>query len=274
MSILFIDVDGTLVDYEGKAPESATIAISKARENGHLVFLCTGRSKAEGYNQLLETVGFDGYIGANGGYIEFRQQPLSHHSLTESQCQEVVSWLTNRGLEFYLEGNEALYASSGFKTRAPSTMQAYCQKKQIASQELEALFPGMIFDGNLVYQGINKISYILNSYQDFIDTKANFPNLESHTWGGVLEEALFGDLAVLDINKGLAVTEVCDYLQMDITDCYGFGDAKIDIPMLDKCQYKIAMGNGGEEIKAVADYITSSVEEDGLYKAFAHYNLI
>ena len=44
--------------------------------------------------------------------------------------------------------------------------------------------------------------------------------------------------------------------------------------MLDYCQIGVAMGNGGEEIKAMADMITDSVENDGLAKAFEKLGLI
>ena len=45
--ILFIDVDGTLVDYENNLPASAVRALRAARAAGHRVYICTGRSKAE-----------------------------------------------------------------------------------------------------------------------------------------------------------------------------------------------------------------------------------
>lgn len=45
--IIFLDVDGTLVDYHNRIPESAVIAIRQARANGHKVFVCTGRSRAK-----------------------------------------------------------------------------------------------------------------------------------------------------------------------------------------------------------------------------------
>lgn len=50
--IILIDVDGTLLDYENKLPESAALAIQKARANGHKVYICTGRSKAEVYDYI------------------------------------------------------------------------------------------------------------------------------------------------------------------------------------------------------------------------------
>ena len=49
--INFIDIDGTLVDYENNLPDSAVEAIQQARKNGHCVYVCTGRSKAEVYQQ-------------------------------------------------------------------------------------------------------------------------------------------------------------------------------------------------------------------------------
>ena len=60
--ILLIDVDGTLVNYENQLPASAVDAIRKARANGHKVYICTGRSKAEVYPNLWE-IGLDGMIG-------------------------------------------------------------------------------------------------------------------------------------------------------------------------------------------------------------------
>ena len=44
--------------------------------------------------------------------------------------------------------------------------------------------------------------------------------------------------------------------------------------MFECCDYNVAMGNGGEEIKAAADYITTDVNDDGLYNAFRYLKLI
>ena len=60
--LIFLDVDGTLVDYHNRIPESAIKAIRQAREKGHLVYVCTGRSKAEMQPELWE-IGLDGMIG-------------------------------------------------------------------------------------------------------------------------------------------------------------------------------------------------------------------
>lgn len=59
-----------------------------------------------------------------------------------------------------------------------------------------------------------------------------------------------------------------------MTDTIAFGDAKVDIPMLECCAIGVAMGNGGPEIRAMADMVTDSVENDGLAKAFACLGLL
>ena len=51
--IIFLDVDGTLVDYENRLPDTAVTAVRRARENGHRVYICTGRSKAEVYPETV-----------------------------------------------------------------------------------------------------------------------------------------------------------------------------------------------------------------------------
>lgn len=75
--IIFIDIDGTLLMENGMVPESAVQACKQARENGHLLYLCTGRSKAEIYDYIWE-IGFDGLIGAAGGYVESGGEMLYH----------------------------------------------------------------------------------------------------------------------------------------------------------------------------------------------------
>ena len=40
------------------------------------------------------------------------------------------------------------------------------------------------------------------------------------------------------------------------------------------CQTGVAMGNAEDEVKAVADYVTSDVTEDGIFNAFRQFNLI
>lgn len=113
--IIFLDVDGTLVDYKGRIPESAAAAVRLARQQGHKVYICTGRSRAEVYSEIWD-IGLDGMIGGNGNYVEDSGQVLMHRSLSAGECRRIVDWLHERGLEFYLECNAGLFGSENFET--------------------------------------------------------------------------------------------------------------------------------------------------------------
>ncbi|MBM7268142.1 HAD family hydrolase [Streptococcus sp. 2018037] len=276
--IIFLDVDGTLVDYHNRIPESAVRAIRQARENGHLVCVCTGRSRAEMQPELWE-IGLDGMIGGNGSYVEYQGKVVMHQLISKEDAKAVVDWLHERGLEFYLESNNGLFASENFRERARETMKIYAMNKgktaeEVAHQEVEDVMYGMIFDGQLYRDDLNKVSFVLDSYQDHLDSKAAFPQLVANTWGGRGETALFGDLGVKDIDKAHAIDVLLEHLGANKEDTIAFGDAKIDIPMLEYCAVGVAMGNGGAEILAMADMVTDDVEHDGLYNAFEKLGLL
>lgn len=274
--IIFVDVDGTLVDYENHLPESAVKAIRQARKNGHKVYICTGRSKAEVYPPLWE-IGLDGMIGGNGSYVESEGVVVMHQLITLEQCKHIVDWLHERKLEFYLESNNGLFASEHFEEEGEPVIQEYSKRKGKENAEkitVREVFPDMIFGGELYRDDVNKVSFILRSYQDHLDSIQEFPDLQPGTWGGKGEIALFGDLGVKDITKAHAIDQLLNYLGAKREDTIAFGDAKVDIPMLEYCHIGVAMGSGGDEIKAMADYITDDVDKDGLYNAFVHFGLI
>lgn len=271
--IIFLDVDGTIVNYENQLPQSAVTAIKKAQANGHKVYTVTGRSKAEMYQNILD-IGFDGYIGGNGSYIESGDEIIKEQTLTAADTRQIVDWLHEQGLEYYLESNNGLFASQHFAQRGQSTIREYSARKGLGDTSMSQAFPDMIYGADPYRDDINKISFILDSYQDYLEAVKKFPGFKVGTWGGVGEKALFGDIALGAIDKAVAIDELLNHLHVDVVDTFAFGDAKVDIPMLEHCEIGVAMGNGGPEIKAMADHITDDVDADGLYKAFQHFGLI
>ena len=276
--IIFLDVDGTLIDYDNHIPKSAVLAIRRAREKGHLVYVCTGRSKAEMSPEIWD-IGFDGMIGGNGSYVEHEEQVVLHQLIPREVAKRLVDWLQERGLEFYLESNNSLFASRGFREAARPVLRTYVLGKganpeEVVNMEAEEALHGLVYGGELYRDDLNKVSFILKSYQDHLDSKVAFPELKAGTWGGKGGHVLFGDLGVKDFTKAHAIEVLLKHLHADREDTLAFGDAKVDIPMLDYCQVGVAMGNGGAEIKAMADLVTDPVSQDGLYNAFEKLELI
>ena len=216
-------------------------------------------------------------IGENGSYVEHQGQVIMHQLITKDQCCHIVDWLKERHLEFYLESNSGLFASENFEEKGNPVIKEYCKRKGKNHAEqftVRDVFPEMIYGGELYRDDVNKVSFILNSYQDHLDSIQEFPYLKAGTWGGKGEIALFGDSGVKDITKAHAIDVLLNHLGAKIEDTFAFGDAKVDIPMLEYCHVGVAMKSGGDEIKAMADYDTDDVDQDGLYKAFVHFGII
>ena len=272
--VIFLDVDGTITNYENKIPQGAKDAIKAARANGHKVLMCTGRSKAENSPEIW-AIGFDGMIGGNGSYVEVGDEVVMHQLLTLDQCKHVVDWCHERGCEFYIESNNGLFASEHFREASQPVMHEYSARKGKPVDDAEEIeMHGIVYGGELYRDDVNKISFILNSYQDYLDAVEEFPDMKVGTWGGAGETALFGDTGVLGIDKGHAVHVAVEHLGMEMADTIAVGDAKVDIPMLECCEVGIAMGSGGDEIKAMADYVTTAVDDNGMWNAFKHFGLI
>ncbi|MBR4163406.1 MAG: HAD family hydrolase [Solobacterium sp.] len=276
--IVFLDVDGTLINYRTVCPDSAKKAVEEARKNGHKIYICTGCSKAEIEQRDLPEL--DGMIGGNGAYVEDDGQVVMHQGLSKEDVRHIVDWCNERHLGFYLEANSGMYCNDYMLEQGPATMVKYATGKGADIEKAKASASGFVnsfihLQGEDLYRDdVNKISFILSSYQDHLDSKVEFPDLVANTWGGKEELALFGDLGPTGITKKHAIEVLLNHLGADQKDTISFGDAKIDLSMFELCAYNVAMGNGGEEIKAAADYITDDVDEDGLYNAFKYLKLI
>jgi len=276
--IIFLDMDGTLIDYEAKLPASAAQAVNEARANGHRVYVCTGASKAEVSRRNLCEM--DGMIGGNGAYVEDHGHVVMHQGLSKADVKHIVDWCNQRHLGFYLESNSGLYCNQDFLEQGPAVVEQYAKGKGAGPAKAQKTAQNMIggvilLHGEALYrEDINKVSFILSTYQDHLDSKVEFPNLVANTWGGREELALFGDLGPANITKRHAIEMLLNYLGAEQKDTIAFGDAKIDLSMFECCAFNVAMGNGGPEIKAAADYVTTDVNDDGLYHAFQHLHLI
>lgn len=275
--ILFIDVDGTLTNYKNEIPASAVDAIRAARTNGHKVYLCTGRSKAEIYDDIW-AIGLDGLIGGNGAYVEDHDNVVTHKLITLEQCKRAVDWLHARGLEFYLESNAGLFASENFEAKGDPVVKKYAAYKAKANADeftVRKLFPKMIYGADLYRDDLNKISFILDTYADYEAAKTEFGNeLKVGTWGGKGDRALFGDFGVKDLSKAQGIADLLDYLKADTSETIAFGDSKWDITMFECCAQSVAMGDGEQAAKDAATFVTDAVDDDGLLNAFKKLNLI
>ena len=108
-NIIFFDIDGTLLSEKTfTVPDSAKEAIRKAQDNGHLVFINTGRPIIE-IDDCIEELNFDGYVCGCGTYINFKNEELFYRSLGTNLSKQIVSKLREYHIDAILEGKKGVY---------------------------------------------------------------------------------------------------------------------------------------------------------------------
>ncbi len=275
--VIFLDVDGTLVNDNGVVPESAKIAVRKAKENGHYVFLCTGRSKAELYDDIME-IGFDGVIGAAGGYIEVNNEMILHKKVSREDVEHLVNYFDKNNIDFYLESNGGLFASKNCKKTLNRLVFEGVDKESEQYKELEKgigqFIEALIEGENLIRDDINKVSFLnsetsIETIRDEFKDKFNVIHCTVPMFG---ENS--GELSVPGVHKALAIEYLLEHLGLSKEATFAYGDGINDMEMLQYVNCGIAMGNAKEALKEIACDITGTHDEDGIYNSFKKYGLI
>jgi Cof subfamily protein (haloacid dehalogenase superfamily) len=278
--IIFFDIDGTLVVCDGKEyiPDSAIEAIQVARKNGHLVYLCTGRSKAEIYPFILD-VGIDGIIGAGGGYVEIDNKILYHKTVSEISLKHLINYFEENKYDYYLESNTGLIASKNMIPRVEFMLYGdYINdseaRKRWDKQDNHFINALQTMD-NMFLEDVNKICFLENKRIPFYELKKEFEeefSIIKCTVQAFGDES--GELTVPGIHKGTAIEILIKHLGIHQKDTYAFGDGMNDAEMLEYVKVGIAMGNAKDGLKSIADEVCESQVEDGIYKAMKRHGLI
>jgi len=269
--IIFLDIDGTLIDYTQKLPDSAREAIHLAQARGHKLLISTGRSKPAIYPWLLE-LGFDGMIAGEGAYAEFGGKIVFESPIPEAQISRVYTYFEDRKLGLYEESNSGLYGNRYFLSE---TARFFGVSQEVAAENLLRAFPGLTFGHQDYHLDVNKVSFVMTSTISKTELEQEFGDyFRLGIWNIFGKGRGFGDFTQKNLSKASAVAALLNTLGLKREDTFAFGDSFNDVEILQYCQTGIAMGNAPDELKAVADYVTSDVTDDGIFKAFEHFGLI
>lgn len=273
---IFLDVDGTLVNDFGQVPDSATRVVRQARANGHLVFLCTGRSIPELWPEILD-IGFDGVIAGSGAYVQAGQDVLVHQFLATSDAQHVVDFFASLGVDYFLQTDGGIYGSAGLRARLGKLIRASAADEDMLAELERGLFgfvQSIKVNPDLSTVKITKVIYV--------DSSASLEEVQSE-FAGTLDVlpssvSIFGpssgEMTIPGIHKATGIDVVIEHFGIDRDDTLAIGDNFNDLEMLAHVAVGIAMGNAPAEVKAVADEVTTSVDDHGVATAFRRHGLV
>ena len=253
MHIAFFDIDGTLATGT-KVPQSAAEALRRMRANGDLVFICTGRARA--YVEANFGDYADGFVCSNGRMAFMGDQTLVDAQLTSEQVTRFAT---------VLDGVGAGYAFFGERDAWYGGDEAY---RSIAEPVLKLGHLPRIEDPAVIH------AYNFDIYFD----DAAHRERAAEALGAECLVNPHGphpsaDVTVVGADKGDAVRGVAEALGVAIEDTYAFGDGINDLSMIVAAGHGIAMGNAVDELKEAAEYVTASIDEDGVALGLAHYGL-
>ncbi|KAA9089529.1 HAD family hydrolase [Microbacterium radiodurans] len=281
---VFLDVDGTLLQNGTHLPESAVAAVRRARQNGHLVLLSTGRGMAELRGPILD-IGFDGAVTNGGAFAGIGDELVVSRLMSAAEIARLSAEFDARGIHWYFQSYDRLFASPGLPTLLADRLERdrvlHAERARAAGvdpDELEFFSIGMkTFDDEIHFSDAEVAKAVILGHDagTVADLLADLaPDFAVVSGTIPLPDGSSGEIAPRGVNKGAAILEVLAHLGVDPADAIGIGDNWNDVEMFEVCGTAIAMGNASPEVQALADEVTTAIDDDGIRNAFVRHRLI
>lgn len=253
--IVFFDIDGTLrSDRSGRVPARARRAVAALRERGIAVVIATGRHPLELDGAGLEGMAFDGFAAANGQIcLDGQRTPFAGFPIGAEGTTALVALFEQREMPLWFFG-----ASESYVNRHDEMLMAL-------SSETIGMVPDVrAYDGMKLYQAV-----ALVGVDDEPELERRLPGCRLQRWGA------FGvDIIAQDGGKVEGMKAFLERFGCTRQECMAFGDQHNDLDMLRFAGVGVAMGNASAEVKAAADHVTTSVDEDGIVRALELFEVL
>ena len=246
IKIAFFDVDGTLLRLGHKElSENTAAALRQLHQNGIILCMATGRS----YTGVphFDGIDFDVLLTFNGSFVTKGNDIIFKNPINEHDKYQIISNLKqmNRAIAI---SNEHMIVTNGTDPDLAQYFAFGSEKLKIADN----------------FDEISKtdIYQIMCSCQkdEHSQILSGAPHSQITAWW---DKAV--DIIPLNSGKGNAVAAVLRHYGFSKDEAIAFGDGHNDIEMLEAVGMGIAMGNAKDEVKAKADFVCQSVEDDGIY---------
>ncbi|MCR5273124.1 MAG: Cof-type HAD-IIB family hydrolase [Lachnospiraceae bacterium] len=256
---VFFDIDGTLWNSNFEIPKTVYTALDKLKKEGIYSFICTGRSRSNMWDGELLSLPFDGIVAGCGTYIEMDKKVIYEKRMEQDEIMQLRNCLKELDMPVLFEGKKYMYAD----------MEEFSGDRYVEYIKNGAGNILLPIKGNENRYDINKMSAATKKH-DISPLKKRF---------GDIVDIISHDAPVIEIlpkgfSKASGIKHVCELLDIERKNTYAFGDSANDLEMLRYVGCGIAMGNGTDEVKDVADYITDEVERDGIYNGLYKLGLI
>lgn len=257
---LFFDIDGTIVSFNTHhVPQSAVEAIARAKRNGCLVFISTGRpyviinNLAELQNKDL----IDGYVTMNGAYCFVGNDVLYKSAIPHEEVLKMAEIAEHNGYaSIFVTENDMKVCNPDEEVK--KIFYDFLHIDKLPESSFKEAVKGDIYQMTIFFK------------EDVeAEIAKQLPICEFNRW-----YPTFVDLTAKGNTKAHGIEVVADYCNIPIENVVAFGDGGNDIPMLEVAGVGVAMGNATDEVKNHADHVTTSVDDNGIANALSHLGII
>ena len=256
---VFVDVDGTLCDSRQRVPDSAIRALAQARERGHRLFVCTGRSVPEVYPRFVD-LGFEGIVGGAGGYAAVGNEVLLDERMPREHV-EVLTTLWEDLDAFYIwQGPDQMGPSEGyldfFVPRAGKHPEDWIEYAQ-------SITPFIVdIDGG----AFTKVTaYVPPEKASMERVTAALPAGYRAIIGSVGAAGYVPfEVVPAHLSKAVGIRAICEYVGIPLSRTVALGDSSNDVEAVATASLGISIGGDCDALVDVADIVAPAVSEDGL----------
>lgn len=257
---VFFDVDGTLVSFRQKClSDQLQIDLPALQERGIKIFISSGRALQDFDNtRMLCNVKFDGYLTLGGQFccdadrVAFRDAPIARSDLRGAY--DVL--MARPDLPALMEGNGESYLTQINERVRELYRFLHTDLYPVRS-------PEWLLEGK-VYQFVPFVTPGEESL--FLDAMPGCTHTRWHPKGV--------DILPRDGGKGVGIRAAMERYGFAPEEVMAFGDGENDMSMMAQAGISVAMGNGTDEVKAMASYVTGSVEGGGVSQALRYFGLL
>ena len=257
---IFFDIDGTIYSYDKGVIEDTKEAIRELRNNGHLVFLCTGRTYPMVTDDIRD-IGFDGVIAGGGTYISYNNEILFKNDISEEKTHEVIEYMRRNGVMPIPEGHEYLYFETEDKIKSVYR-KAYDVYISSIPERIRLIDDGDICAAKVsgAFDKDNNIQAIIEGLKD--------------DFRYVIHNEKLLELIPKNYSKAEGIKFLIDRLGILWEDTYAYGDSFNDLEMLQFVKYGVAMGNSHKDLFEQVKYRTGDFDKGGVRESLERFALI
>ncbi|MFP7168986.1 Cof-type HAD-IIB family hydrolase [Terribacillus sp. 7520-G] len=244
-SIVFLDIDGTILNTKGEIPQATKDAVQALKDNGHYVAIATGRAPFM-FEDIRKELDITSFVSYNGQYVVFEGEVIHRNPIERQHLLHLYDEASEKGHAMVFMGDTIMKASETDNSFVRDSLASL----GFTYPEIDKDY----FHHEPIYQSL--LFCEEEEEQAYSDHHEHVRFIRWHP--------LSCDVLPADGSKKIGVTKLLEAADIPVHAAYACGDGLNDLEMIEFAGTGIVMGNAVPELKELADIQTAHVDEDGL----------